>query len=56
MSIQSEITRIGNAKTELISRLTELGISVPSGATIDEIVELMEIDVNTYEDGDGVRY
>ena len=41
MSVQSEIARLKNAKTDIVNALTEKGVEVPVGATIDEMADLI---------------
>ena len=42
MSIESEITRLIDAKTALRSRLVSKGVDVPSDALLPEMVELLD--------------
>lgn len=53
MSIQSEITRIQQAKIDLISKIAEKGVSVPSDASIDDIASLVQT-IQTGADVSGV--
>ena len=41
MSIQSEITRIAGAKSDIADAIEEKGVTVPSGSTIDDMAELI---------------
>ena len=41
MSIQSEITRISGAKSDIADAIEEKGVTVPSGSTIDDMAELI---------------
>ncbi len=48
MSIQSEITRISGAKTDIASALGSKGVTVPSGSKIDDMAALIaQIDAPT---------
>lgn len=42
MSIQHEIERLQNAKAKIIAALTEKGVTVPTGAMMDELAGLIE--------------
>lgn len=42
MSIESEITRLQNAKADIKSSIEEKGVTVPSTATLDEYSELID--------------
>lgn len=41
MSIQSEITRIASAKSDIADAIEEKGVEVPSGSMIDDMAELI---------------
>jgi hypothetical protein len=41
MSIQTQITRIKNAKTSILSAITQKGVSVPSGCMLDAIAPII---------------
>lgn len=41
MSIQSQITRIKNAKNDILSTLEEKGVIVPSGVLLDDVANLI---------------
>lgn len=48
MSIQSEITRISGAKTDIVSAIGSKGVTVPSGSKIDDMAALIaQIDAPT---------
>ena len=48
MSIQSEITRIAGAKSDIADAIEAKGVSVPSGTMIDDMADLIGlIDVPT---------
>ena len=53
MSIHSEITRIQQAKIDLISKIAEKGVSVPSDASIDDLASLVQT-IQTGADVSGV--
>lgn len=42
MSISSEITRISNAKTEIVESIANKGVAVPSGTKIDGMAALID--------------
>lgn len=42
MSIQSQITRIKNAKNDILSTLEEKGVIVPSGVLLDDVADLIK--------------
>ena len=42
MSISSEIERIQSAKSDIITAIENKGVTVPTGATIDELPELID--------------
>ena len=51
MSIKTEIDRIKQSKTEIISALKNKGVTVPSDASLDDLSALVEaIEVGTSED------
>ncbi len=41
MSIRTQITRLENAKADILSAITEKGISVPSGCLLDAIASII---------------
>ncbi len=53
MSVQSEITRITSAKSQIATAISNKGVTVPNGALISEMAELIE-DIPTGENLDTV--
>lgn len=51
MSIQTQITRIENAKSDIMAAIEEQGVSVPEGASLDDASELI-MQINSSEDID----
>lgn len=47
MSIASEITRIQNGKNSIIAAMTRVGITVPSGALINELPPLLDENIES---------
>lgn len=53
MSIQTQIARLQQAKTDLIAEIAEKGVSVPSDASLDDLAALVQA-IQTGADVSGV--
>ena len=42
MSIRSQITRLENAKSDILSALKEKGVNVPTGVLLDGVADLIK--------------
>lgn len=42
MSIKSQITRIQNAKNDILKVIEEKGVAVPSGVLLDDVANLVK--------------
>lgn len=42
MSIKSQITRIKNAKNDILKVISEKGVVVPNGVLLDDVADLIE--------------
>lgn len=42
MSIQTQLTRLEQAKAALVAKITAKGVTVPADATLDQLADLLE--------------